>query len=125
MKNQDAAFYTDGAGVQTIWYGDDNKARFSVIRNGEMRIHARQTLDEEPTVIRYTDQLEAFGVKTDADLQAWTDKGDEYFTWVNNAWFEVWDAENTDYYSDVIDTLDDAIEYAKQLEAKPALASWE
>jgi hypothetical protein len=124
MKNQDAAFYTDGAGVQTVWYGDDNKSRFSVVRNGEMRIHARQTLDEEPTVIRYTDQLEEFGVKTDADLQAWTDKGDEYFTWVNNAWFEVWDAENTDYYSDVIDTLDDAIEYAKQLAAEPALASW-
>jgi hypothetical protein len=124
MTNQDAAFYTDGAGVQTVWIAENGKSRFSVVRNGEMRIHARQTLDEEPTVIRYTDQLEDFGVKTDADLTAWTDKGDEYFTWVNNAWFEVWDADNTDYYSDVIDSLDDAVEYAKQLAAEPALASW-
>ena len=125
MKNQDSAFYTDGAGTQVVWDNKTGNGRFYVVRNGEMRIHARTTLDEEPTVIRYSDQLERFGVKTDADLQAWTDKGDEYFTWVNNAWFEVWDADNTDYYSDVIDTLDDAIEYAKQLIANPALASWE
>jgi hypothetical protein len=125
MKNQDAAFYTDGAGVQTVWIGENGKSRFSVVRNGEMRIHARNTLDEEPTVIRYTDQLESFGVKTDADLQAWTDKGDEYFTWVNNAWFEVWDADNTDYYSEVIHELDLAIANAQELIANPALAEEE
>jgi hypothetical protein len=123
MKNQDAAFYTDGAGTQVVWDNQTGNGRFYVVRNGEMRIHARATLDEEPTVIRYTDQLEAFGVKTDADLTAWTDKGDEYFTWVNNAWFEVWDAENPDYYSEVIHELDLAIENAQELIANPALAS--
>jgi hypothetical protein len=123
MKNQDAAFYTDGAGTQVVWDNQTGNGRFYVVRNGEMRIHARATLDEEPTVIRYTDQLERFGVKTDADLTAWTDKGDEYFTWVNNAWFEVWDAENPDYYSEVIHELDLAIENAQELIANPALAS--
>lgn len=125
MKNQDAAFYTDGAGTQVVWDNQTGNGRFYVVRNGEMRIHARETLDEEPTVIRYTDQLERFGVKTDADLQAWTDKGDEYFTWVNNAWFEVWDAENPDYYSEVIHELDLAIENAQELIANPALAEGE
>lgn len=125
MKNQDAAFYTDGAGTQVVWDNNTGNGRFYVVRNGEMRIHARTTLDEEPTVIRYTDQLERFGVKTDADLQAWTDKGDEYFTWVNNAWFEVWDAENPDYYSEVIHELDLAIENAQALIANPALAEGE
>jgi hypothetical protein len=125
MKNQDAAFYTDGAGTQVVWDNNTGNGRFYVVRNGEMRIHARTTLDEEPTVIRYSDQLERFGVKTDADLQAWTDKGDEYFTWVNNAWFEVWDAENPDYYSEVIHELDLAIENAQALIANPALAEGE
>jgi hypothetical protein len=125
MKNQDSAFYTDGAGTQVVWDNKTGNGRFYVVRNGEMRIHARTTLDEEPTVIRYTDQLEEFGVKTDADLQAWTDKGDEYFTWVNNSWFEVWDAENPDYYSEVIHELDLAIENAQALIANPALAEGE
>jgi hypothetical protein len=125
MKNQDAAFYTDGAGTQVVWDNNTGNGRFYVVRNGEMRIHARTTLDEEPTVIRYSDQLERFGVKTDADLQAWTDKGDEYFTWVNNAWFEVWDAENPDYYSEPIHELDLAIENAQELIANPALAEGE
>jgi hypothetical protein len=125
MKNQDSAFYTDGAGTQVVWDNKTGNGRFYVVRNGEMRIHARTTLDEEPTVIRYSDQLERFGVKTDADLQAWTDKGDEYFTWVNNSWFEVWDAENPDYYSEVIHELDLAIENAQALIANPALAEGE
>jgi hypothetical protein len=117
--NQDAAFYTDGQGLQTVWHIAGG--RFSVIRSGEMRIQARHTLEEEFTVIRYTDRLESFGVKNDADLEAWTNKGEEFFTWDNNSWFEIEDSEDAEYYSDVIDTLDDAVEYAKELNANPAL----
>jgi hypothetical protein len=124
MTQQDAAFYTHGAGVQDVWLGDDGESRFYVVRNGEMRIHAKKTVDGEETIIRYSDQLEEFGVKTDEQLHNLTENG-ELFNWINNSWFEVWDRENSDSYSDVVDELDAAISYAKELCANPALAEWE
>lgn len=122
MIQQDAAFYTDGAGVQDVWLGEDGKSRFYVVRNGEMRIHAKKTVDGAETIIRYSDQLEEFGVKNDEDLNSWSENA-ELFNWVNNSWFEVWDRENADYYSDVLEDLDSAIEYASALCAHPALAN--
>jgi|AntAceMinimDraft_6_1070360.scaffolds.fasta_scaffold48746_3 hypothetical protein len=124
MTQQDAAFYTHGTGVQDVWLGDDGESRFYVVRNGEMRIHAKKTVDGEETIIRYSDQLEEFGVKTDEQLHNLTENG-ELFNWINNSWFEVWDRENSDSYSDVVDELDAAISYAKELCANPALAEWE
>lgn len=122
MIQQDAAFYTDGAGVQDVWLGEDGKSRFYVVRNGEMRIHAKKTVDGAETIIRYSDQLEEFGVKNDEDLNSWSENA-ELFNWVNNSWFEVWDRENADYYSDVLEDLDSAIEYASALCTHPALAN--
>jgi hypothetical protein len=124
MTQQDAAFYTHGAGVQDVWLGDDGESRFYVVRNGEMRIHAKKTVDGEETIIRYSDQLEEFGVKTDEQLHNLTENG-ELFNWINNSWFEVWDRENSDSYSDVVDELDAAISYAKELCANPKLSEWE
>jgi len=124
MTQQDAAFYTHGTGVQDVWLGDDGESRFYVVRNGEMRIHAKKTVDGEETIIRYSDQLEEFGVKTDEQLHNLTENG-ELFNWINNSWFEVWDRENSDSYSDVVDELDAAISYAKELCANPELSEWE
>lgn len=117
MANQDPAFYTMSPAAETVWQDSENK-RFFVVRNGEMRIHARYNIDDAHIVIRYTDQLESFGVKTDQQLEEWTDKGDEFFHWANNSWFEVWDSNDTDYFSDPIFELDSAIEYAKTLHAQ-------
>jgi hypothetical protein len=116
IMRQDPAFYVNESGHEVVWEKDDN--RFYVIRNGEMRIHARNETEFEPTVIRYTDQLESFGITKDEELSSWTDKGDEFFHWANNAWFEVVDTKDPDYYSEPYHELKDAIGQAEVLLAE-------
>lgn len=114
---QDPAFYVNGAGHELVWQHKDN--RFFVVRNGEMRIHAKESSAEfDTTVIRYTDRLEEFGITTDEKLVSWTEKGDEFFHWANNAWFEVWDSNDPDYYSEPYHELKDAIGQAEVLLAE-------
>jgi len=112
---QDSAFYTNEAGVETVWDYLPSP-RFYVVRNGEMRIHA--TKDGHTEVIRYTDQLESFGITTDKELGEWSAKGEEVFSWVNNSWFEVYDSLDPEYYSEPIHSLDEAIDFAKELFTK-------
>ena len=112
MANQDSSFYTNQQGAETVWQEDGNP--FFVVRNGEMRIHYSPDLENQQ-VIRYTDQLESIGVKTDKDLQRFTELGDEMFTWVNNSWFEVWNSNDTEYYSEPLHEVNEAIEHAKEL----------
>ena len=120
MSRQDSAFYTNSAGTEVVWESREFP-RFYVVRNGEMRIHAKRGAAEfDPTVIRYTDQLEEFGIKTDEQLNEWTDKGDEYFLWVNNSWFEVYDEKDKDWFSEPIDNLTEAVEFAESLQKKYA-----
>jgi hypothetical protein len=116
LTRQDSAFYTNEAGHEVVWQ-DAEKPRFYVIRNGEMRIHYSPDLENQ-IVIRYTDQLEGIGVKTDADLEKFNELGDEMFTWVNNSWFEVLDSKDPDYYSEPYHSLDDAIGQAEVLQAE-------
>ena len=116
MIRQDSAFYTNEAGHEVVWQ-DAEKPRFYVIRNGEMRIHYSPDLENQ-IVIRYTDQLEGIGVKTDADLEKFNELGDEMFTWVNNSWFEILDSNDPDYYSEPYHSLDDAIGQAEVLQAE-------
>lgn len=112
MSRQDSSFYTNQAGAETVWEEQGNP--YFVVRNGEMRINYRPDPDNEQ-VIRYTDRLEAIGVKDDSDLQRFTELGEEVFCWVNNSWFEVWHNTDTDYYSEPLHELNEAIEYAKEL----------
>jgi CRP-like cAMP-binding protein len=112
---QDSAFYVNGAGHEVAWESKDN--RFYVVRNGEMRIHAKEP-SGDTNVIRYTDRLEEFGITTDEELAKWTDKGDEFFHWANNSWFEVWDSNDPDYYSEPYHELKDAIGQAEVLLAE-------
>ena len=116
MSREDSAFYTNSAGSEVVWE-DKANPRFYVIRNGEMRIHYSRDL-ESHTVIRYTDQLEEIGVKTDADLEKFTALGDEMFSWVNNSWFEVLDSNDSEYYSEPYHELKDAVEQTKVLQAE-------
>lgn len=116
MTRQDSAFYTNSAGSEVVWE-NEKSPRFYVIRNGEMRIHYSPDLESQ-FVIRYTDQLEEIGVKTDADLEKFTALGDEMFDWVNNSWFEVLDTNDPEYYSEVYNELDDAVKWAESLQAE-------
>lgn len=112
----DASFYVNSPSAETVWQ-DADSPRFFVVRNGEMRIHAKKEVGDEHTeVIRYTDQLKDFGIYLDSQLEEWTDKGEEVFNWVNNSWFEIWDSKDTDYFSDPLFDLNEAIQYAKNLQ---------
>lgn len=113
---QDPAFYTWSADYEIVW--QDNP-RFYVARNGEMRIHARKSLDEEYQVLRYTDQLSKFGINTDDDLRAWEAKGEDYFEWDNNPWFEVCSRkEGDEELYEVFHNFDEAIAHALVLWAE-------
>lgn len=110
---QDACFYTWTSDWEVVW---QNTPRFQVMRNGEMRIHARKSLDEEYQVLRYTDDLRDFGINTDADLREWDAKGADYFDWDNNPWFEVISTKEGDEdLNEVYHNFDEAIAYAEEL----------
>jgi hypothetical protein len=118
---QDSAFYVNSPSAETVWEEKGN--RFFVVRNGEMRIHAKKNADDEHTeVIRYTDALLNFGIQDEFDLLDWQNKGEEVFCWVNNSWFEIWDSEDTDFFSDPIHSLNEAIELAEKLNKEGVVA---
>ncbi len=101
---------------ESVWGVEGNP--FFVVRNGEMRFHARRELDDDVEIIRYTDRLERFGITTDKELEAWLDKGDEYFHSAMNPWFEVWSANDTEYYSEPMFNAQEAKEFAIKLFAE-------
>ena len=109
-ERQDSAFYTDSQGTQTVWSEPNNP--FYVVRAGEMRIHATSE-DGEEVVIRYTDQLEDFGITNDEELKEWSDKGEDVFSWVNNSWYEIYTDKDPDFFSEPLHELDEAIGQAK------------
>jgi hypothetical protein len=111
---QDASFYVHTSGWETVWEDPENP-RFIVVRNGDMKIHARLKgeAEDSPTIIRYTTDLISYGIKTDEDIDARLTSNESWF-WDNNPWFEVWDSlDNTDE-GEVFFTLDEAITYAKE-----------
>ena len=108
---QEAPFYVYSSEWQTVWQVEGN-TRY-VVRNGEMRIHARNNVENEYRVIRYSDDLEKVGVTTVAELIALENKGEDYFIWDDNPWFEVWDTED-ETYEEVFDTLDNAVAFATE-----------
>lgn len=115
---QDPVFYTWSSDWEFVWadFTLGEEPRFRVYRNGEMRIHARKSLDSDFEVLRYTDDLESFGIKTDADLAEWDAKGPDYFEWINNPWFEVVSVlDGDDDFSEVHHELRDAVAQAEVL----------
>ena len=110
--HQDPAFYVDGEGWQEVWR-DAEQPRFFVVRNGEMRVlsWAKGEDSDNPTIFRYSDTLDGYGVTTDAELIALENQGEEVWEWGHNAWFEVWDANDPygEDISNVYHSLDDAV----------------
>lgn len=112
---QDSAFYTMSADYEIVWENADAR-RFYVARNGEMRINARKNLNDDYTVIRYTDQLEDFGITNDTELREWEDKGQDYFEYDNNSWFEVCSrTEGDEELYEVFHSLSEAVAHAEYL----------
>lgn len=112
MNNQqDAEFFVTQPGWESVWEGDV----FSVIRNGEMRIHFGDD------VIRYTDQLIAAGIGSGRVLSALNicsglAETHDLFQIIDSPWFEV--VRNDDFPFDmgeVFHTLDEAVEHAQHL----------
>jgi hypothetical protein len=103
MSKQDSSFYTNQEGAETVWQEQGNP--YYVVRNGEMRIHYNDR------VIRYTDDLEDNGITTDKQVYELMDSN----CFVNNSWFEVWHSTDTEYYSEPLHELNEAIEHAKEL----------
>jgi len=114
---QDACFYTWSNDYEIVWQDSTlPDPRFYVARNGEMRINIRKSTDDEYSVVRYTDDLRDFGINTDAELQAFADKGEDYFIWDNNPWFEVCSRKDGDQdLNEVFHELDEAIAQAEIL----------
>ena len=113
---QDSAFYTYRGGSTVVW--DNAEApRFYVVSNGEMKILARKSLDFDYEVITNTDDLMSFGITTDADLAEWEAKGQDYFYFENNSWFEVCstNAEDDDFYP-IVGTLREGVELCERLQ---------
>jgi hypothetical protein len=106
---EDSAFYTYSQDSEIVWQDSEND--FYVIRNGEMRINA---IDErgQHWIIRYTDQLENFGITNDEQLAKWL-KNELMFDWISNPWFEVCRKSDSYWESDVYDNLTGAINSAK------------
>lgn len=108
---QDASFYVYSNEWQTLWQTEGN-TRY-VVRNGEMRLFARTNVENDYAVIRYSDDLEKVGVTTEAELRELEARGEDYFYWADNPWFEVWDTEDAEVEM-VFDTLNDAVAYATE-----------
>lgn len=117
--HQDPAFYTYGDGATNVVWDNPEAPRFYVVVNGEMRVFARHSLDEDFHIITNADDLMSFGITTDAELADWENKGHEYFEFVNNSWFEVCSTkEGDEEFYPVVHALKDAVELAKQLHEK-------
>ena len=114
---QDACFYVWSNDYEIVWQDSTlPDPRFYVARNGEMRIHIRKSTDDEYSVVRYTDDLAEYGINTDAELKAFADKGEDYFIWDNNPWFEVCSRKDGDQdLNEVYHELDEAIAQAEIL----------
>jgi hypothetical protein len=108
----DPAVYVWENSFEEVWGVEGNP--FFVVRNGEMRIITNNET-ENRVVIRYTDQLNDFGIKNDKELAEWSDKGEEVFSWVHNAWFEIFSVKDLDWNSDPFHDLQEAADYAKEL----------
>lgn len=111
MSRNDAAFYTDSHDAEVLWRPEgSNPKKVRVYRNGEMRINYTEP-SGEISVLRYTQDLDEKGIDTDEKL--FEAEKSEKIEWINNPWFEVAWVDNED--GEIVDRLDEAIEYAKKL----------
>ena len=111
-SKQDACWYVNGTSAETAWSDPDKE--YFVVRNGEMKILYTDPATGSEHRIRYTSDFESLGIYDDKEVQD-LGKDEEVFYWAMNPWFEVWSKEDELYFSEAIDTLDEAISYALDL----------
>ena len=123
---QESAFYTYSAGSENIAEVTHKGRTLYIDRVGDMYL----TIPDVPadldmadpevynqewpeTVIRYTDDLESFGIKTDDQLRALDERFSKngYEIWHNNSWFEVY-SQDDDFGYEVYHELNEAIDFA-------------
>jgi hypothetical protein len=113
-KRQSAEFYAYGES-QIVWEQDTNP--FFVLVCGEMCIIAKDD-NGKTHIIRTAEELIAFGVTNDEELEKWTNRTDDRFYYRLNPWFEVAHTLS-DFYSDPLHELNEAISYAKEVDENP------
>jgi len=103
-KLENPEFYVNCDGGEYVWHG----TRFSVVRQGEMRIL------HNDDIIRYTDDLEYNGITTDEQLE----KLYQDHKVMNNPWYEIEEdnVESENFSPDVYHTLSEAIAAAEEME---------
>jgi hypothetical protein len=103
-KLENPEFYVNCDGGEYVWHG----TRFSVVRQGEMRILYNDD------IIRYTDRLEYNGITTDEQLE----KLYQDHKVINNPWYEIEEngVDSDDFAPDVYHTLTEAIAAATEME---------
>jgi len=111
-ERQDSCFYADGSGATTAWY--DECCDYYVVSAGVMDIRYTAPDGTEHRIYD-TGTLDSLGFDTDSKIAEMESKGEEVWSWVNNNWFEVYSDTDLDYYSEPIDTIDNAIAYAIEL----------
>jgi len=113
MDKNDAAFYVNDNNYEIVF----ECGRFAVIRNGDMRINIRLNKSDEWSALRYTQDLEKWGITTDEQLNSWAEQSD-LFEWWDSPWFEVVDKNDLNADSDVIHELFVAVDECKRMNSE-------
>ena len=117
-KQDDSAFYCWSNGQTLIATATGDTKKLNVVANGEMYLaipvfEDGKLSDLGENVIRYSDQLEDAGIRTDFELNQFsktiTNAG--WQVWHMNNWFEVYGEEDEDGV--VFDSLKRALEFAE------------
>lgn len=116
-KQQGSEFYCWNSGETLLAEVKRGERTVRVVASGEMYLAVPRIINgeivETGDVIRYTQDLEDYGIDTDLKMLQYTKQMSDigWEVWHMNNWFEVYDEEFPD--GEVCDTLDGAIETAR------------
>jgi hypothetical protein len=103
---------------------DGKKYSLDIFCDGETRVHAPYknddgTYSDDYEVIRYADQWEARGIKTDAEMQKFSEEMLElgHDIWVHNSWFDLYTEIDgvSEHLDAVTHDIDDAVSQAEAI----------
>lgn len=103
LNRTDSAFYCWTHGWETLVTVTAGERKFAIGVNGEMRLDL-----PNGEVWRYTDDLISNQIDTDEKLAIFSALYPN--AWTNNNWFEMYEVDNDSGWSDVYETVDEAIE---------------
>lgn len=113
-KQQDAMFFVNSsANSEQVWSSEIGAVK--VYRCGEMRI-LKKNPDGSQDIIRYSDQLEKVGLKSDDQLTDLFFGSNPEFEMIHNPWFEVVNTTRPEDEGVVFDDLAAAIAFAVECE---------